>query len=52
MGGKIPRNFSFLKMKGIYMKGGMEENISDDRGYDADSDMTIVTSGTTKFTKQ
>ena len=50
--GKIPRNFFFFKDEGNLHERGHGRNISDDRGYDADSDNTTVTSGTMKFAKQ
>ena len=35
--GKIPRNFFFFKDEGNLHERGHGRNISDDRGYDADS---------------
>ena len=50
--GKIPRNFFFFfKDEGNLHKREHGRNITDDRGYDADSDTTTVTSGTIKIHK-
>ena len=50
--GKMLRNFFFSKDEGNLHERGHGRNISDDRGYDADSDNTKVTSGTMNFAKQ
>ena len=51
MGGKY-QEISLFKDEGNLHERGHGRNISDERGYDADSDMTTVTSGTMKFAKQ
>ena len=51
--GKNTKKFLlFFKDEGNLHERGHGRNITDDRGYDADSDTTTVTSGTMKFTKQ
>ena len=50
--GENTKKFLFFKDEGNIHERGHGRNISDDRGYDANSDTTTVTSGTMKFAKQ
>ena len=51
-GGKNTKKFLLFKDEGNLHERGHGRNISDDRGYDAGSDTTTVTSGTMKFAKE